>query len=249
MGKIKSFLLRRWEVVYCFFKGNISFPQMLSALPPLALRTSKLRSVSVFGKPFLIPSYIGDFTALAWQIIYKNQYHIELIKDGDIVVDGGANVGMFSVVVARAYPSAIIYAFEPTPATFKILLENIKPYPNVKAFNCALGETNGMTSIIQEGSFGEGSHVGEGGIPIEAKTVDSLGIPMNFLKMDVEGYEGNVLRGAVETIKKNNPIIAMSAYHKPNDKTELPAIVNAIAPYDCELHYDAEEDFICKPQK
>ena len=71
---------------------------------------------------------------------------------------------------------------------------------------------------------------------------------MNFLKMDTEGYEANILKGAAETIKKYKPIIAMSAYHKPNDKKELPELLNGITPYDCEFRQDCEENLICKPK-
>jgi hypothetical protein len=41
----------------------------------------------------------------------------------------------------------------------------------------------------------------------------------------------------------------MSAYHKPNDPVELPKLLNSIAPYDCELRHDCEEDLICKPKE
>ena len=91
------------------------------------------------------------------------------------------------------------------------------------------------------------NHIGEGGDPCEIKTIDSFDIPMDFLKIDTEGYEANILRGAAETIKKHKPIIAMSAYHKPEDKNELPKLLNSITPYDCVLSFSGEEDFICRP--
>jgi len=69
---------------------------------------------------------------------------------------------------------------------------------------------------------------------------------MDFLKIDTEGYEAEILKGAAGTIKKYKPVLALSAYHKPNDKKELPELVNSIAPYDCELL--GGEDLICKPK-
>ena len=84
--------------------------------------------------------------------------------------------------------------------------------------------------------------------PISIVTLDSLNLPkVDFIKIDTEGYEAPILRGARETIKRCRPIISMSAYHNPNDKTELPALLNSITPYRCELHRGSEEDFICKP--
>jgi hypothetical protein len=55
------------------------------------------------------------------------------------------------------------------------------------------------------------------------------------------------LQGARETIKEWKPIIAMSAYHNPNDKKDLPDLLRSICPdYVCELHDDNEEDLICR---
>lgn len=181
------------------------------------------------------------------EVILNNQYHIELAHG--TVIDAGANIGLFSIFVANMHPDCTIYAFEPTPSTFETLKENTKYYPNIKVFNCGLGDENKTSSIVPVPENNGENHIGEGGIPCEIKTIDSLNLPMNFLKMDTEGYEGNILKGAAETIKKYKPIIAMSAYHKPEDKVELPKLVNSITPYNCELCYDGEEDFICKPME
>ena len=77
------------------------------------------------------------------------------------------------------------------------------------------------------------------------KTLDSLGINFDFLKMDTEGAEGIILQGAAETIKKMKPILAFSAYHHPEDKEELPKLVSSIAPYNFKVILEDEEDLIC----
>ena len=205
--------------------------------------------VRIFGHPCAAPQgELGEFFLFVYQVVFMNQYHIELIPKDAVVVDAGANMGIFSILVAVKHPDATIYAFEPAPSTFEVLKENTKYYPNIKVFNCGLGEKERMASVIVTHGASGANHIGEGGAPIEIKTIDGLNIPANFLKMDVEGYEGNVLTGAAETIKKYRPIIAMSAYHKPDDPTELPKLLNSIAPYDCELRHDCEEDLICKPK-
>jgi len=222
---------------------------MFYILRPGSMRPRKYNSsVRLFGHPFVAQlGELSNFLDFVYQIVYRNQYHIDLIKENDIVVDAGANMGIFSIFVAVKHPHATIYAFEPTPSTFTALKENVKYYPNIKVFNCGLGEREKMASVITASGSG-GNYIGEGGTPIEIKTIDGLNIPVDFIKMDVEGYERNILKGAAETIKKYKPIIAMSAYHKPDDVTELPKLLNSIAPYDCELHHDCEEDFICKPK-
>ena len=200
--------------------------------------------IKLFGRPFLIQErYAHD---LIDQIIVKDQYRVELVRG--TVVDAGANVGIFSVFAALTHPNEIIYAFEPTPSTFNILKENTKYYPNIKCFNCGLGEIEKDATIVAHKKGCGSNYIGDGGTPVKIKTIDSFDLPMGFLKMDTEGYEGNILMGAAKTIKKNKPIIAMSAYHHPEDKIELPKLLNSIAPYDCELRNDCEEDFICRPR-
>lgn len=225
----------RIKVWQSFFRGEVNFFdatfQMLPArFVPYPIRCAYERKT------------------LEYQIIKCNQYHIELIKDNSAIVDAGANLGVFSIFVAKKHPNCTIYAFEPTPRMFAVLKKNTKKYPNIRCFNYALGNENKTVKIVEVNYNTGSNHISDHGIPVQMKTIDSLDIPMDFLRMDVEGYEANVLRGAAETIKKHHPIIAMSAYHKPEDKTELPKILNQIAPYDCELRHDCEEDFICKPK-
>jgi FkbM family methyltransferase len=239
--------IKEWKY---FINGKITFFQALASMPPAFMRSKKRTEVRLFGKPYVLPLVnVGFLVDFIDEIVDKNQYHVELIKDDATVVDAGANLGVFSIFTAISHPNATIYAFEPTPATFEILKENVKYYPNIKVFNYALGDREEMTSIVVVG-YGGGveNYIGEGGIPVPMKTIDGLDARVDFIKIDTEGYEANIIKGAMETIRKWKPIIAMSAYHKLDDKAELPKLLNGIASYDCELHHDAEEDFICKPR-
>ncbi|HUC02046.1 MAG TPA: FkbM family methyltransferase [Candidatus Paceibacterota bacterium] len=200
-------------------------------------------TTTLFGKPFIgTPSLTKG---LVNEVILCDQYHVGLAHG--TIVDAGANIGAFSIFAAVTHPESTIYSFEPTPSTFEMLKENTKHYPNIKIFNCGLGERNMSASIVKVPENCGQNHIGDGGEPCEIKTIDSFDIPMDFLKIDSEGYEANILRGATETIKKHRPIVAMSAYHKPEDKTELPNVLNSIASYDCVLSFSGEEDLICKP--
>lgn len=203
---------------------------------------------------------------LVWaipDIVLDDQYNVKsLIHDGDIVIDAGANLGMFSIAVARHAPNAKVYGFEPVPTTFVSLKKNVAPYPNVKVTNSGLGETVTtremmVSSDVSSSNTFQGS-VATYVVPGEVKpmqlsitTIDNVvaeeHLPkVDFIKMDTEGYEGKIILGAAETIKKFKPTIVMSAYHGANDKEELPRILKSICPeYVIELHGTAEEDFVC----
>ncbi len=62
------------------------------------------------------------------------------IKDGDVIVDIGAHIGVFSCYAAVKYPKAKVFAFEPAAETFADLLKNTKPHGNIVAYNLAVSE-------------------------------------------------------------------------------------------------------------
>jgi FkbM family methyltransferase len=247
MGKIRVMVTTRLKAIYFFFTGVVSFPDMFFALFPVFAKTKNGVNVlqpltTVYGHPF-----VGYPFHAAWEIIKCNAYHEELIRKNGIVIDAGANMGVFSILAARKHPDATIYAFEPTPSTFAAMKENTKYYPNITAVNCGLGESERDATIVIDPGNHVGNHIGEGGVPVKIRTIDGMNIRVDFIKMDTEGYEAQIITGAKETIKKYKPVIAMSAYHKPNDKTELPALLKSICSgYVCELRHDCDPDLICR---
>jgi hypothetical protein len=72
---------------------------------------------------------------------------------------------------------------------------------------------------------------------------------LDFIKVDAEGYEKQILLGARETIRRLRPILAVSAYHFPNDKTDIATLVEGTSPdYTHRCSSRAEEDLIFLPK-
>ena len=197
---IKNGLKVRWNALKAFFKGNASFSFLVAAFVPYRFRP-KIKKL--FGKPFYALDVDEPFMSMA-QIIMADQYKIGLAKG--TIVDAGANIGAFSVFAAVKHPDSTILAFEPAPETFTLLQKNIASYPNIQAFNCGLGEAEGtknleimqqsgcnhMTDTDSEWRF-TSSVLRTESVPI--KTMDSLNREINFIKIDTEGYEAEILKG------------------------------------------------------
>ena len=194
------------------------------------------------------------------EVIFHNQYNAseENIR-GRIVLDVGANVGVFSVFAASLGADKV-YAFEPVPGTYDILCRHIKAngYDNVIVpIDAALGAAEG-TSAAHFDAPGDPTATVAPMITarqqkeVEVTTVDAFVADnmverVDFIKIDSEGSEAEILKGAKSTIERFHPVIAMSAYHKKEDIEELPKLLHSIVPeYKITLMERSEKDFYCK---
>jgi FkbM family methyltransferase len=128
------------------------------------------------------------------------------IERGDLVVDIGANIGIMSRIFASR--GATVHAFEPSPSVLRLLRLNVEGLP-VTIHDVAISDGNGVTSFCEiEGSSEQ--HIGDG-IAVAMRTLDSFALSPKVIKIDVEGFEHRVLRGAAKTIKTYRPVILFEA--------------------------------------
>ena len=145
-----------------------------------------------------------------------------------IVIDVGANVGSHAINFART--ADVVLAFEPHPLSYYTLCTNLllNHAYNVVPLNRALGAYNGTAMMPNldptKPNTAMGCQVGFGTLPIPMSTIDSLEIsPAHFMKIDVEGYEFEVLKGAVETLKRENMVVYVEVH-----KAELVAPIDEL---------------------
>lgn len=121
-----------------------------------------------------------------------------------VAVDVGGHIGLWSFNLANWFET--VHAFEPVAEHRECFVENVRD-ANVCLHALALGAEPGMVSMATEqGSSGNTTVAGAG--DIEMVTLDSFGLrEVDFIKIDVEGYEENVLKGARETISECKPVI------------------------------------------
>jgi len=132
------------------------------------------------------------------------------IKAADWVLDIGANIGTHTVEYAKVVgQGGMVLAFEPTPVAFACLLVNTRDFPQVDARMQAVGFIDGLTEMNIDPLNCGGSHVASlTGNFVKQVTVDSLALNRcDFIKIDVEGFEGFVITGAMDTIAKFRPKI------------------------------------------
>lgn len=182
---------------------------------------------------------------------YFEIYHLALLKEhikkNAVILDIGANIGNHTIFFANECNAQKIYTFEPTQKTFQVLKENIRinQLENiVVAMNVALGAKESKVDVIVDEKDAGSNHVEENinGSTI-MNTLDGLAINegIDFIKIDVEGYEYEVLLGAEKTISKDKPDIFIEIFDVNYDKVD--GLLKRMG-YECDFR--TEQDYFYK---
>jgi FkbM family methyltransferase len=137
----------------------------------------------------------------------------QYIRPGSTVIDAGAAIGDHTIFYLGAVgPTGTVYAFEPHPIQYACLTRNC---PKARCYPQALGDTSGTVHLFHEPDIVAGSRLIDPQLQwpmssCERVTLDSVVEDkgnVSLLKIDVEGCEPEVLRGAREIIKESQPVI------------------------------------------
>jgi len=147
-------------------------------------------------------------------------YLEKVLSPGKVFIDVGANFGVYTLVASTLVGAAgKVIAVEPTAESFAILRQNIalNHFSNVSAFQVALTHASGKAWLYYGwdpvgNSLGMDPLCGEGGEEVQTESLDNL-LEQNrighvdVIKVDVEGAEELVLRGATRTLTTNSPVV------------------------------------------
>ncbi|MCF8342706.1 MAG: FkbM family methyltransferase [Chitinophagaceae bacterium] len=191
---------------YGFVQGLILF---------LNLKLNKKANIRVPGIANAIALRRGssDFSTF-YQIFLDKEYETELIKDPKVIIDAGANIGLFSILMKSKFPESIIICVEPDVSNFKSLKENLSKYSNVYFENFALWSTDKKLKVYDK------FHMGKWGLIVEENATDfnveALTINriiekykiqrIDVLKLDIESSEKYLFR---ENFERWLPITKM----------------------------------------
>jgi FkbM family methyltransferase len=164
----------------------------------------------------------------------------QMIAEGDVVIEAGANIGAHTLWFARHVGiKGAVFAFEPQRLVYQLLCANmaLNSIVNAHCFNVALGPAPGQVVVpvidpTQPNNFGglniEGHARGE---PVPLVRLDSFDVPrLKLIKVDVEGMEQKVLEGATGLIARFRPLLYVE-----NDRS---AQSNALIKYIDSLGYN-----------
>ncbi|KAB7763579.1 hypothetical protein CEK68_15370 [Xanthomonas sp. LMG 12461] len=148
-----------------------------------------------------------------------------LVEADDVVADIGANIGLTALLFSGLARKT--YAFEPTPSTYRILRENLarNQCGNIEAFNFGLGMKQETLAITFAATNRSGGYVSDKIRPKDGHVTEEIRIDQldhffatkdpspNFLKIDVEGFEMNVIRGGLSFLATRRPTVVMEMNH------------------------------------
>jgi FkbM family methyltransferase len=212
------------------------FRQLESAPGLLRIETSIGR--------FWIPA--PDLPTLAEEIaeeqrgVYESSGHG--LKQGDVVLDCGANVGVYTRTALSA-GARLVVAIEPAPLPLECLRRNFAAeiqagrvviYPKGvwnKDDTLEMSVSPELASTAASVALDHGTK----GPRVALTTIDKLAAELklervDFIKMDIEGAEPQALEGAAATVARFHPRMAISLEHRPSDPDTIPALVKRLWP-------------------
>ena len=170
------------------------------------------RLVADIGEGLKIRFYPSSISAALWissDARSEDEGFLRLVlRPGDTYVDCGANIGHLAIVARSIVGEAgSVTAFEANPRIYNYCVGNLElnRFRDVLVMNVALGDTRGTTKISDHRADDQ-NQVGEGHATVPMRPLDELitSEHVNLLKIDVEGYELFVLRGAKQLLERTD---------------------------------------------
>jgi FkbM family methyltransferase len=206
-----SYPYAKWVLVAGYAKVAMAYG--LSQLRLHSIRRfQEIRHLSAVGLDFWFFSYSG-FIYLFEEIFIRQDYVFVSRRPDPLIIDCGSNMGMSILYFKSRYPKARIIGFEPDPATFEMLQKNVaaNALSDVALHNCALANRAGTADLYRDsqalGSLIMSLRKERSPKNDETKKIqtvllsDYIKSEVDFLKLDIEGMEMDVIEELVEKRK------------------------------------------------
>jgi FkbM family methyltransferase len=187
-------------------------PHSLNTL--LMQLVSLVRGVGNKAYDHAFPIYLLCYRAFkAYADRAERQLLKRIVADGAVVVDAGANIGVYSQFLSRCVgPTGVVHSFEPSSENFRRLQSAMRKLANVRLSQAAVGECSGRSKLYVSDKLNvdHRTYATEGdsrrAVPIDIVALDDYFKPgqrVDLIKMDIQGYELHALRGAKRVLADN----------------------------------------------
>ena len=200
-------------------------------------------------------NFTGNYNIHMFIDLNLDADELDYIINKDII-DAGAFTGDTAIPLSEITQKNV-YAFEPFAESYELLEKNIKDngIENIIPVNMSLGDINGLRTLFLSGNNVQGitndSNIRkyDQELKVEEVTIDKFvkdnDLDVGLISVDVEGAELDLLKGAIETIKSQKPILTISMYHKASDFFEIiPWISNLNLGYEFKIEKDHPWPFL-----
>ena len=194
----------------------------------------------------------GVHDGVILEVFKRLEYEkVEHPRLGQVVVDAGAGIGSFTVKASlEVGNSGFVYAFEPEPQNFHLLQKNTENLSNVRIYNQALWSSSGVRPFHVRSDHWAGHSLYRYGLVKEVINIETVALDkvvtkeVDFLKVDVEKAELQLLKGAKRILAKSKPFIALEIHDSklfPEISDFLKSfgykILGEVNPYHVGTHY------------
>ena len=190
------------------------------------LPSGKTRSIQLFESQFYYEAPQELLHGL--QEIFVDQIYKQMLPPNATIIDCGANIGLSVLYLKKLNPTATILAFEPDPLNYSLLQQNIASFKlkNVQCIQAAVWIENKTLSFSSQKGMASGISTNEHENCIAVKGIrlkDHLDHTIDFLKIDIEGAEWEVLKDCSSLLTNvNNLFVEYHGQHLEQNKlTEI----------------------------
>lgn len=172
--------------------------KVLKHLPEGKLRSKKILNHSIW---FTSPTELVH----GLKEIFLDRIYEQSLPEQARILDCGANIGLSVIYLKKLCPGARIIAFEPDPANYALLTKNIRSFElqDVELQEAAIWKENTTLHFSSAGSMGSSIDTNGSTNGVQVKAVrlkDFLQSPVDFLKIDIEGAEYEVIRDVADSL-------------------------------------------------
>ena len=210
----KKIFSKLYNILFTSLKGSgLSKYSIFVKLHVFLTRQLKSEFVEIYDlKLFLGKNDEGGYSSGNFYQNYYFDFLEKQISKGDVVIDIGAKIGVYSIALSKFVGSSgNVFSFEPTPESFEILRKNKEE----NSLNQLIIEQKAVTDktsteLLELCEFSGNNRINndcENGIPVECVSIDNyfsnFTKKISFIKIDVEGFEPKVFSGMISTLEKN----------------------------------------------